>query len=139
MKLTDTQLVLLSAASQREDGGIELAPNLKGSAAHKVVGKLLAEGLIEEIEARSSLRVWRRDEDKGPLGLRITTRGLAAIGVDEGGALTESEEPHDTKQGAELAPDKPPRRVAAARRKKTRDEAPQRSAKPNRGIRSRPG
>ena len=41
MKLTDTQLVLLSAASQREDGAIELAPNLKGGAAHKVVGKLL--------------------------------------------------------------------------------------------------
>jgi hypothetical protein len=28
MKLTDTQLVLLSAASKREDGGIELAPTL---------------------------------------------------------------------------------------------------------------
>ena len=45
MTLTDTQLVLLSAASQREDGGIELAPNLKGGAAHKVVGKLLNQGL----------------------------------------------------------------------------------------------
>ena len=30
MKLTDTQLVLLSAASQREDGGVEPGPNLKG-------------------------------------------------------------------------------------------------------------
>jgi len=46
MKLTDTQLVLLSAASQREDGGIELASNLKDSAAHKVIGKLLTEGLV---------------------------------------------------------------------------------------------
>src|SRR6266705_1274263 len=36
MKLTDTQLVLLSAASQREEGGIELAPNLKDAAARKV-------------------------------------------------------------------------------------------------------
>jgi hypothetical protein len=36
MTLTDTQLVLLSAASQREDGGIELARNLKGGAAHRV-------------------------------------------------------------------------------------------------------
>jgi hypothetical protein len=133
MKLTDTQLVLLSAASQREDGGIELPPNLKGGAAHKMVGKLLAEGLIEEVCAASSLPVWRRDEDRGPLALRITKRGLAAIGVSEGSALAESEEPHDTNQGADLEPDKPPRRVAAARRKKTRDEAPQRSAKPSRG------
>jgi len=51
MTLTDTQLVLLSAASQREHGGIELAPNLKGGAVHRVVGKLLSEGLIEEIPA----------------------------------------------------------------------------------------
>ena len=87
MKLTDTQLVILSAASQREDCAIELAPNLKGGAAHKVVGKLLTEGLIEEIQARGSLPVWRRDDDKGPLALRITRRGLAAIGVDDGGVI----------------------------------------------------
>src|ERR1700680_2636844 len=35
MKLTDTQLMLLSAASQREDHGIELGPNLKGGAAQR--------------------------------------------------------------------------------------------------------
>ena len=46
MKLTDTQLVLLSAASQREDYGIELAPKLKGGAAHKVVGKDSVEPLL---------------------------------------------------------------------------------------------
>jgi hypothetical protein len=44
MKLSDTQLVLLSAASQREDGAVVLAPNLKGGAASKVVGKLLRDG-----------------------------------------------------------------------------------------------
>ena len=44
-----TQLVLLSAAAQREDGTIELAPNREGGAAHKVAGKLLRDGLIEEI------------------------------------------------------------------------------------------
>jgi len=35
----------------------------------------------------------------------------------------------NTKQPPDLAPAKLPRRVAAARRKKTRDEAPQKSAK----------
>jgi hypothetical protein len=30
VKLTDTQLVILSAASQRQDHGVELPPNLKG-------------------------------------------------------------------------------------------------------------
>jgi hypothetical protein len=41
MKLTDTQLVILSAASQRQDCAIELAPNSKGGAAYKVVGNAL--------------------------------------------------------------------------------------------------
>ena len=35
-RLTDTQLVILSAASQREDGGVELPANLKGEAARKL-------------------------------------------------------------------------------------------------------
>ena len=134
MKLTDTQLVILSAASQREDCAIELAPNLKGGAAHKVVGKLLTDGLVEEIQARGSLPVWRRDEDKGPLALRITQHGLAAIQVDQSGALVKVEEPRDIEQGADLAPGESSRRVSAARRKKTSDKAPQQSAKPSRGA-----
>jgi Protein of unknown function (DUF3489) len=35
MELTDTRLVHLGAASRREDGTIELAPNLKGGASYK--------------------------------------------------------------------------------------------------------
>jgi hypothetical protein len=73
-KLTDPQLVLLSAAPQREDGAIELTPNRKGGVAYKVVGKLLTQGLIEEIPARGALPVWRREEGKGPFALRITRR-----------------------------------------------------------------
>jgi hypothetical protein len=83
MKLTDTQLVLLSAASQREDHAVEMAANLKGGAAHKVVAKLLTEGLVEEISARGSLPVWRRDGTDGALALRITRRGLNAIHVED--------------------------------------------------------
>jgi hypothetical protein len=70
-KLTETELGILSAASQREDYAIELAPNGKGNAARKVFSKLLAHGLIEEIEARGSLPAWRDDDDRGPLALRI--------------------------------------------------------------------
>jgi hypothetical protein len=122
MKLTDTQLVLLSAASQREDCGIELAPNLSDGAAQKLVRKLLTEGLIEEVQAAGSLPVWRRDDDEGPLALRITKRGLAAIQVDEGGPVAEAEKLRDIEQPADRAPGWPSRR-AAARSKKTRDEA----------------
>jgi len=82
MKLTDTQLVLLSAASQRDDRALERPSNLVGGAAGKVVAKLLAEGLIEEIQSRGSLLVWRRDDD-GARSLRITKKGLQAIRVEE--------------------------------------------------------
>ena len=95
----DTQLVLLCAASQREDRGIELAPNLNGGAAQKLVRKLVTEGLIEEVAACGSLPVWRRDEENRPLALRITTCGLAAIQVDEGGAPPKAAEPCETEQG----------------------------------------
>jgi hypothetical protein len=82
MKLTDTQLVLLSAASQREDHAVELPANLNGGAAHKVIGKLLTEGLLEEIQAIGSLPIWRRDDIEGRLALRITKHGLKAIQVE---------------------------------------------------------
>ncbi len=82
VKFTNTQLVLLSAAAQREDRALERPPNLPGGAAGKVVAKLLSEGLIEEIRSRGSLPVWRRDDD-GPRTLRITKEGLKDIRADE--------------------------------------------------------
>src|SRR3984893_11563117 len=130
--LTSTQLGLLSAAAQREDGAIELAPNLKGGAADKVVSKLLRDGLIEEIPARGALPVWRRDEENEAVALRITTRGLAAIGIDEHHALLEAEENSGTGRSTDPACNKPARRASAVRRKKTSHEAPQKSAKPSR-------
>jgi hypothetical protein len=82
VKLTDTQLVLLSAASQRDDRALERPANLTGAPAGKVVAKLLAEGLVEEIPSRGSLPIWRRDED-GSRSLRITKKGLRAIQVED--------------------------------------------------------
>jgi hypothetical protein len=82
-KLTDTQLVVLSTASQREDHGVMLPSNLKGGAAHRLVSKLIDTGLVEEIRARAELPVWRRDEDNRPMALRITKRGLKAIQVED--------------------------------------------------------
>jgi hypothetical protein len=82
VKLTDTQLVLLSAASQRDDRALERPSNLTGAVGGKVVAKLLTEGLIEEIPSRGSLPIWRPDED-GPRSLRITKKGLKAIEVED--------------------------------------------------------
>lgn len=82
MKLTDTQLIILSKASQREDRAVELPASLKGGAAQKVVAKLLEAGLLEELEARGGLTAWRRDAEERPLALRITKRGMMAIRAD---------------------------------------------------------
>jgi Protein of unknown function (DUF3489) len=79
VKLTDIRRRLLAAASQRDDGALKRPPS---GAVGKVAAKLLAEGLIEEIESRGPLPVWRRDGDNAHT-LRITKRGLQAIRVDE--------------------------------------------------------
>src|SRR5215207_5466870 len=55
MKLSDTQLIILSAAAQREDRGIALPPKLRGGAAQKFAAKLLREGLVEEVRARGKI------------------------------------------------------------------------------------
>ena len=82
-RLTDTQLIILSAASQRDDRGVELPANLKGEAARKVVDKLIRAGLLEEVRTSSSLPLWRRDDDRGAMALRITNTGLEAIDVGD--------------------------------------------------------
>ena len=82
-KLTDTQLVILSAASRRGDRGVVLPTKLKGAAAQKLVAKLIDLGLIEEVRARDDLPVWRRDDDNRAMALRITRPGLKAIAVEE--------------------------------------------------------
>jgi hypothetical protein len=82
-KLTDTQLIILSAASQRDDRGVELPANIKGEAARKVVDKLIRAGLLAEVRAGGSLPVWRRADERGPMALRITKTGLEAIGIEE--------------------------------------------------------
>jgi hypothetical protein len=109
-KLTDTQLVTLSAASQREDRGIVLPPNLKGGAAQKLVAKLIELGFVEEIRARGDLPVWRRDDER-PMALRITKRGLKAIAVDEAGDDADaSQQPEAADQTTEPAEARPARK-----------------------------
>src|SRR5438309_7375164 len=83
MKLSDTQLLILSSASQRTDHAAVLPANLKGSAAKKVVDRLLNEKLLEEFRAKDDMPVWRRGEDNRPYSLQITKAGLKAIEVDE--------------------------------------------------------
>ncbi len=84
-KLTDTQAIILSAASQR-DGHIALPlpDSLRGGAAAKVVGAMLAKGFLEEVDAdmRKGEPVWRETGDGHGVTLVATEVGLAAIGIE---------------------------------------------------------
>jgi hypothetical protein len=85
IKLTDTQLMMLSAAAQRNDRYLVAAPNLKVAAAQKIASKLIAAGLVREMRAKAGAPVWRRDDDAGlSYALRLTTAGTNAIAIDEG-------------------------------------------------------
>src|SRR5258708_12380752 len=83
MKLSDTQLLILSSASQRADHTVLLPENLKGSAAKKVVDRLLNEKLLQELRAKDDMPVWRRGDDNRPYSLRITKAGLRPIQVED--------------------------------------------------------
>ena len=84
-KLTDTQAIILSAASQR-DGHIALPlpDSLRGGAATKVVGAMLAKNFLEEVEAdmRNDEPVWRETGDGHGVTLVATDAGVAAIGIE---------------------------------------------------------
>ena len=95
-KLSDTHLVLLSAAAQRDDGLLVPPDTLKGAALAAALKALLKRGLIEDVAVAC-------DQSDSPLGevgrsgqARITRAGLDALGVtpegDENAALTKSAE-----------------------------------------------
>jgi hypothetical protein len=83
IKLTDTQLIMLSAAAQRDDRCVTAPKTLKGGAAQKVAAKLIAAGLAKEIRGKAGAPVWRRDEQGQPYALRLTAAGAEVIAIDE--------------------------------------------------------
>jgi len=88
-QLSDTQTLILSAAAQRpEHIALPLPENLRGGAASKVVGAMIAKGFLEEVDAnlRRDEPVWRETGDGHGTTLVATDAGLAAIGIEPVGA-----------------------------------------------------
>ena len=83
MTLSDTQLLILSAASQRPDHAATLPANPKGSAAKKAIDRLLKQKLLQELRAKDDMPAWRRGDDNRPYTLRITKAGLKAVEVGD--------------------------------------------------------
>ena len=98
IKLTDTQIVMLSAAAQRDDRCLVAPRNLKGGAARKVATKLIGAGLAKEIKAKPGAPVWRRDEQGGQsYALKLTAAGTRAIAIDDSSASDATREGTDPR------------------------------------------
>jgi hypothetical protein len=103
-QLSDTQALILSAAAQRpEHIALPLPESLRGGAAAKVVGAMIAKGLLQEVDAdlRMGEPMWRETGDGHGTTLVTTDAGLAAIGI-------EPEDANTAPMGATAAPSEEP-------------------------------
>ncbi|MBS3981943.1 MAG: DUF3489 domain-containing protein [Rhodobacteraceae bacterium] len=99
-KLSDIQAIILTAAAQRPERiALPLPESLRGGAAAKVVGAMIAKGYLEEVDAdlRKGEPMWRETGDGHGTTLAATDAGLAAIGI-------ETEDTHTALVGATDAP-----------------------------------
>ena len=77
-QLSDSQLVVLTAACQRPDRCVfPVTTRLKGNAAGNVLKSLLNNGLIKEVRAKRDDTVWRHR-----MTLVATKAAFAALGID---------------------------------------------------------
>jgi hypothetical protein len=82
---SDTQSLILSRAATRPGNlALPLPEGLVGAAAKMVVGKMIARGWLEEVEAnlRRSEPMWRETGDGHGTTLIATEAGLEAIGIE---------------------------------------------------------
>ena len=103
-KLNDTQMVILSAAAQR-DGGAVLPPpkrlKVKDGALTNVLKGLLRKGLINEQPAPPDAPAWRESGDGQRFMLTVTQAGLEAIGIEpefEIAVSTDTPEPNPKRR-----------------------------------------
>ncbi len=110
-KLNDTQLMILSAASQRRDFSVYPLPtSVKTGDGPKHLKKLLLLQMIEAAEAIGDAPVWRAHEDGYNLTLILADEGFRALGVEREVAKTSKQKQPDKKTSP--AP-KPARRIGS--------------------------
>ncbi len=101
-KLTDSQLIVLSAAAAREDGLAVAPAKMNKAAAAKVGSSLVSRKLMREAKAKPGMPVWRQDGEGHPISLMITKAGRKAIGVEESDGLEGVDYPRK-RNGAKVA------------------------------------
>lgn len=124
-KLSDMQLVILSAAAQRADHSLLPFPQsltVKGVALDKVIATLRKRNLIEERRIVDGATEWRRDDDSRACGLFIAKAGLLALGIEDTDTVRPQQAaaamPRKRKTGA-AKPRRKPQKTSPARSKRS--------------------
>ena len=117
-KLTDTQLVILSAAAQRDDRAVPPLPKslkTRGGATTSVLRSLVKKGLLEEKPGAPGGETWRETEDGRRMILVVTEAGIQAL--DGGPASRSGKKPAPTKAQAKKPRGRARRKTAVAKPK----------------------
>src|SRR5215203_1774789 len=102
-KLNDTQLVILSSASQREDGFAVLPEGVRAASVKAAVIRLSKLGFLKQVRVKRDQPHWLTDEEGRRIGLKITTAGSAAIGVGDDGKGEEEPAPEPKRRAKKAA------------------------------------
>jgi hypothetical protein len=81
IKLTDTELAVLSGAGKRQDGAAAMPEGKNEKAVQKLTATLIEKGLVREVRAKPGMPLLRRDEEGRALALIITKSGRAVINM----------------------------------------------------------
>lgn len=122
IKLSETQLAMMQAASSRDDRCVALSPRLKGGSAQKVVAKLIGAGLAKEVKARNGMPAWRRDSDQA-FALKLTAAGMRLVASGAAGGKD------DRPGSSETVDEQMKTAETGVRRKPSGDSAPRDGSK----------
>jgi hypothetical protein len=103
MTLSDTHLIILSAAQQRDGLVLPIPDTVRASPekVHNILRQLLKSELVCEQPAEPGQEFWRESEEGGRLALLLTEAGKARLGAE--GDADES----DTKEQSDSSPPSP--------------------------------
>jgi DNA-binding MarR family transcriptional regulator len=129
-RLSDSQLVILSAACQRPDRCVfPVKSKLKGNAVGNVLKSLLKNGLIEEVRTKNrDDTVWRHDEEQGRMTLIATKAAFAALSIDPRDEAEDAEADAADEAPANVEA-KPNKRPKAPRTKESKSASPRAGSK----------
>src|SRR5829696_3487655 len=102
-KLNDTQLVILSSASQREDGFAVLPEGVRAASLKAAVIRLTKLGFLRQVRVKRDQPHWSSDEQGRRIGLKITDAGSAAIGVGDDCKGEEQPAPEPKRRSKKVA------------------------------------